>query len=174
MTEFQNRGNIKMKNSIKKIAIVAALFAVFAMETQGATNRLGKIKSTDSVVVSEDDPWFFQWAGNNSFMWPFGTTSHGPGTFTVNPTNGLSGFWIGTNTIAELLQPKLEDETDPEFDKVKNATSSISLGGDTTSGNRGIAIGVPSDPNYADGDFSLSMDGRFNFYYWRSDYMANA
>lgn len=174
MTEFQNRGNIKMKNSIKKIGLALAACVLFCGIAQAETKQLGKVKSTQNVVVSEDDPWFFQWAGNNSFMWPFGTTSHGPGTFTVNPTNGLNGFWIGTNTIAELLQPKLEDETDPEFDKVKNATSSISLGGDTTSGSRGIAIGVPSNPNYADGDFSLSMDGRLNLYYWRNDYMANA
>lgn len=161
-------------NSIKKIAIVAALFAVFAMETQGATNRLGKIKSTDSVVVSEDDPWFFQWTGKDNFVWPFATTqtSHGPGTFTINPVNGLGGFWIGTNTLAELLQPKIEDEIDPDFNSFLDSSYNLKVGNDTYAGQKAVAIGIPWNTRSDESDFYVSIAGDGIAYYWRTDYMG--
>lgn len=145
-------------NSIMKtltLALTCLTISGFAADPGKAV--LGDIPNNNQVVTQEVDSVFQTWTNSPSV------------NFKAEPSN----FWIGDRTLLDLLQPKIEDEIDPEFDKVKHATVSIALGGDTTSEGRGIAIGVPADTRYADNDLILSIDGRLNFYYWRSDYMAN-
>lgn len=50
--------------------------------------------------------WAFCWQGNNS-----GSiySSHGEGTFNINPKNGLSGLYIGEDTLADILADSLAD-----------------------------------------------------------------
>ena len=42
----------------------------------------------DELAITEDYPYY---------------TSHGVGTFNINPVGGLGGFWIGEQTLAEIL-----------------------------------------------------------------------
>lgn len=49
------------------------------------------------------DNFSFIWNGNNTFDYENRYTSHGPGTFQINPKNNLSGFYIGEQNMSQLL-----------------------------------------------------------------------
>ena len=59
--------------------------------------------------TSVGDSFSFVWNGDSEEYPPIqiGTnnyyTSHGQGTFNINPTNGLSGFYIGEQSLASVL-----------------------------------------------------------------------
>lgn len=43
----------------------------------------------------------YAWNGDETRTAPY--TSNGPGTFNINPAGGLSGFWIGAQTLASII-----------------------------------------------------------------------
>lgn len=49
------------------------------------------------------DTFSFIWNGSSIYSYNDRYKSHGPGSFQVNPENGLSGFWIGEQNMAQLL-----------------------------------------------------------------------
>ena len=51
-----------------------------------------------------DDEYAFAWNGDDAIDY----LSHGPGTYNINPYGGLSGFWIGEQTLEEILTNKAD------------------------------------------------------------------
>ena len=49
------------------------------------------------------DTFSFIWNGSSIYDYNDRYKSHGSGSFQVNPENGLSGFWIGEQNMAQLL-----------------------------------------------------------------------
>ena len=55
----------------------------------------------------EEDKYAFAWNGDDTRLTSyFPYTSHGPGTFNVNPAGGLDGFFIGEQTLSAILANK--------------------------------------------------------------------
>ena len=54
-----------------------------------------------NALTHADDRYAYAWNGDgdrtNSYI------SHGPGTFNINPVGGLSGFWIGEQTLTQVI-----------------------------------------------------------------------
>ena len=78
------------------------------------------------------DDYAYVWNGDDLIIDSY--TSHGPGTFNINPAGGLNGFWIGEQTLAEILANKADkadiSSTNPTF---SNAVLSVGLNIDTNS-----------------------------------------
>jgi hypothetical protein len=72
-----------------------------------------------SGIVSHAAGFASTSSGFASFTWQGGAgnyeestyTSHGSGTFNINPVGGTGGFWIGETTLAALLSAKANAET---------------------------------------------------------------
>lgn len=52
------------------------------------------------------DQYAFVWSGDSTRAIGDYYTSHGSGSFSINPADGLSGFWIGDQTLYSLLSAK--------------------------------------------------------------------
>lgn len=151
---FTNRGKNKMKN-IMKIA-VAAICAAFAVNVQGATNRLGSIKSTGYVVTKEDDPSFNSWLGGSEIRIPVDTNN----------------FYIGGIPFSNLMG--LGNETDPVFTSFRNRDWSLYLGKNSVAGQKGIAIGFAGVSERSDVGFTYIYSGIDVPFWWRNDYLQDA
>lgn len=81
-----------------------------ASSTSLATGIMTEADSTFAVVhgieaaVLSDDHYAFVWNGTNLEGIDDRYTSHGEGTFSINPVNGLSGLYIGEETLDQILQ----------------------------------------------------------------------
>ena len=148
---FTNRGKNKMKN-IMKIA-VAAICAAFAVNVQGATNRLGSIKSTGYVVTKEDDPSFNSWLGGSEIRIPVDTNN----------------FYIGGLPLSSLMG--LGKETDPTFTSFRNRDLSLYLGRNSAAGPKGIAIGFAGISERSDVGFTFLYSSADIAAWWRNDYI---
>ena len=51
----------------------------------------------------KSDSYSFAWNGDETRTRLY--ESHGPGTFNINPLGGLDGFWIGEQTLEDILTP---------------------------------------------------------------------
>jgi hypothetical protein len=49
------------------------------------------------------DQFSFVWNGKNLYGYNNRYKSHGAGTFSLNPENGISGIYIGEDTLASML-----------------------------------------------------------------------
>ena len=83
--------------------------------------------------ASDGHDYAFSWSGDGSRLDnPY--QSHGPGTFNVNPLGGLAGFWVGEETLSDIIGAKADktaiSATDPAF---SNAVLAVGLGIDTNS-----------------------------------------
>ena len=143
---FTNRGKNKMKNIMK--------IAAFAVNVQGATNRLGSIKSTGYVVTKEDDPSFNSWLGGSEIRIPVDTNN----------------FYIGGIPFSSLMG--IENETDPKFNNWRQSSYNLYAGYNSWAGQKAVAIGIPWNIFNDDSDFYISTDGKGVQYYWRKDYMG--
>lgn len=80
----------------------------------------------------EGHNYAFAWNGDHTRMTPY--TSHGAGTFNINPDGGLNGFWIGEQTLYTILTNKADkadiSATDTTF---SNAVLAVGLNIDTNS-----------------------------------------
>lgn len=52
------------------------------------------------------DDYSFAWNGDSARSDQY--SSHGPGTYNINPAGGLDGFWIGEQTLASILTNKAD------------------------------------------------------------------
>ena len=84
-------------------------YSVSSTPTSMATGVFSEAKSSFGVahgieaqVLSSDD-YAFVYSGVNQENIADRYTSHGPGTFSVNPAGGLSGFYVGEQSLCSLL-----------------------------------------------------------------------
>lgn len=63
----------------------------------GASSYAGGAKA----VTRKDDQNAFAWNGDGDKTEPY--SSHGPGTFSINPKGGLDGFYIGEQTLTQVI-----------------------------------------------------------------------
>ena len=54
----------------------------------------------------DGDDYAFAWNGDGARGDKY--TSHGPGTFNINPVGGLDGFWIGERTLLSIMSDKAD------------------------------------------------------------------
>ena len=84
-----------------------------------------------SQTLSEHS-FAFVWNGDNERASTY--NSNGPGTFNINPKDGLNGFWIGEQTLYAILTNKADkadiSSTNPTF---SNAVLAVGLNIDTNS-----------------------------------------
>ena len=80
----------------------------------------------------DTDHYAYSWSGEGTIFPSY--TSHGPGTFNINPVGGLDGFYIGGQTLHAILTNKADkadiSATDPTF---SNAVLAVGLNIDTNS-----------------------------------------
>ena len=109
------------------------------------TNASGDLSHTEGFVTAAEGfashaeggkartlsghTYAYAWNGDNSRSEDNPYTSHGEGTFNVNPAGGLGGFWIGEQTLEAILEDAVKDKADraslaPEY----SATSAYSVG----------------------------------------------
>lgn len=86
-------------------------------------------------ATREEDKYAFVWNGDDRRAYPlFPYIAHGPGTFNINPKDGLNGLFIGEQTLYTILTNKADkadiSATDPTF---SNAVLAVGLNIDTNS-----------------------------------------
>ena len=105
----------------------------FSHAEGGNTTASGDYSHAEGVLSLANDNFSYTWngdyhVGDNPYP------SHGPGTFNINPIGGLDGFYIGEQTLYELLARKADQAdisaTDPTF---SNAVLAVGLNVDTNS-----------------------------------------
>ena len=62
-----------------------------------------------SSQTREGDHLAFAWNGDATISGRY--SSHGPGTFNINPAGGLDGFYIGEQTLYEIITNKADKAT---------------------------------------------------------------
>lgn len=83
--------------------------------TSLATGILAEAEANFGVVhgieakIKKGDDYAFVFNGTNLQGIADRYTSHGEGTFSINPLSGLSGFYVGEQTLADLLDSSRED-----------------------------------------------------------------
>lgn len=56
-----------------------------------------------NAQVPQGDNQAFVWNGKNLYGYNNKYTSHGPGTFSINPENGISGIYIGEENLSDMV-----------------------------------------------------------------------
>ena len=98
------------------------------------TEAYGDSSHTDGYKSQTlyDHKYAFAWNGDGTRSIQY--TSHGPGTFNINPAGGLNGFYIGEQTLFAILTNKADkadiSSTNPT---VSNAVLAVGLNIDTNS-----------------------------------------
>ena len=78
------------------------------------------------------DAYSFAWNGDETRTDQY--SSHGPGTFNINPYGGLDGFWIGEQTLYSILTNKADKaDISAENPTFSNAVLAVGLNIDTNS-----------------------------------------
>ena len=78
------------------------------------------------------DAYSYAWNGDSELGSPY--SSHGVGTFNINPYGGLDGFWIGEQTLAEILTNKADKaDISSENPTFSNAVLAVGMNIDTNS-----------------------------------------
>ena len=62
------------------------------------------------IHTKEQDSYAFAWNGDDQIQQ---YTSHGPGTFNINPAGGLNGFYIGKQTLYAIMTNKADKAVNP-------------------------------------------------------------
>lgn len=70
-----------------------------------------------NVEAISNETFAFVWNGKNLYGYDNRYTSHGAGSFSINPENGLSGFYIGEQSLANILNDKIYID-DNQVDKL--------------------------------------------------------
>ena len=58
----------------------------------------------------EGDSYAYAWNGDNTIPAPY--TSNGPGTFNINPVGGMYGFYIGEQTLDQVITAAISVKAD--------------------------------------------------------------
>lgn len=66
-----------------------------------------------NVEAISNETFAFVWNGKNLYGYNNRYKSHGAGTFSLNPENGLSGFYIGEKHLADILYNSISNEIEP-------------------------------------------------------------
>lgn len=85
-----------------------------------AKSSFGVAHGIEAQVLSSDD-YAFVYSGVNQENIADRYTSHGPGTFSVNPAGGLSGFYVGEQSLCSLLSSSSGSGTCDFNNNVKTA-----------------------------------------------------
>ena len=93
-------------------------------ESTTASGDYSRAEGIDSKT-EKDHAYAFAWNGDSSRSSPY--TSHGPGTFNINPAGGLDGFWFGEQTLASIMSDKADEFTEWEFSGDKSEGVSYSM-----------------------------------------------
>lgn len=73
------------------------------------TSAQGEGSMSAGAVSFSTHPYSFSWQGTTTYdVTNNAYSSHGPGTFNINPVGGLAGFWIGETTLDALLGAKAD------------------------------------------------------------------
>ena len=72
----------------------------------------------------------FVWNGKDLYGYDNRYKSHGPGSFSINPLSGLSGFYIGEKHLADILYNSISNEIEPLKNNVNQniATLNTNIG----------------------------------------------
>ena len=69
------------------------------------------------------DPFSFAWSGDVGRETKY--ESHGPGTFNINPYGGLDGFWIGEQTLSQVISDETANKADKTSVYTKTETDAL-------------------------------------------------
>ena len=126
--------------------------------TSLATGILAEAEANFGVVhgieakIKKGDDYAFVFNGTNLPGIADRYTSHGEGTFNVNPVSGVNGFYIGNQTLSGILSSSCQPKG--------NYLSSNALNGYKTYDNTVTSLTAQSGfKTYADAKSSLSSDG---------------
>lgn len=75
-----------------------------------ANGSFGVVHGIEAQILSSDE-YAFVYSGVNQPNITDRYTSHGAGTFNINPTDGLSGFYIGEQTLDQILSSKADADS---------------------------------------------------------------
>ena len=81
--------------------------------------------------TSEGHQYSFAWNGDTSVINRY--SSHGPGTFNINPVGGADGFYIGEQTLSDVIFVSLTNNISAGNPTFSNAVLSVGLNIDTNS-----------------------------------------
>ena len=108
ITDAVPRFNDKYGNpTAVKIASRASSIQVgkYSLANGSKVNASGDYSHAEGVnsLTRVDDGYAYAWNGDRDRTNSY--SSHGPGTFNINPLGGLDGFWIGEQTLSSILTP---------------------------------------------------------------------
>ena len=116
----------------------------------------GVVHGIEAKILSGDD-YAFVFNGTNLPGIDQRYTSHGEGTFNINPTNGLSGLYVGEETMSQILSAAIPLSTS-ELINDSNFLSTISIA--TISSLGGIKLGYSQTGN----NYPISLDANNKAY----------
>lgn len=67
----------------------------------------GKYSHAEGVATQAINDYAFVWNGDDAVS--VGYSSHGKGTFNINPVGGISGFYIGEKTLTQIINAVIVD-----------------------------------------------------------------
>lgn len=107
---FGNYSHAEGRQSVAGKVKTGSVAAKFAAHAEGYnTKALGDASHAAGVNVDVNEDYAFGWNGDRTISY----ASHGTGTFSINPINGLSGFWIGKDNFVQCVLSAVQamDET---------------------------------------------------------------
>ena len=90
-----------------------------------------------NVEAISNETFAFVWNGKDLYGYDNRYKSHGPGSFSINPLSGLSGFYIGEKHLADILYNSISNEIEPLKNNVNQniATLNTNIGSITQATN---------------------------------------
>lgn len=87
-------------------------FGDYSHAEGGNTTASGSGSHTDGInsQTRSEDYFAYAWNGDITRQAPY--TSHGAGTFNINPLGGLNGFWIGEQTLSGIISDGVTNKVD--------------------------------------------------------------
>ena len=89
-------GGLTLAGKVKS-GSTAATYSTHAEGYQ--TSAIGIASHASGIKTNVSNDYAFGWNGKSDETY----SSHGNGTFNINPANGISGFWIGTKNLGQYI-----------------------------------------------------------------------
>ncbi len=97
---------------------VGSAAAKFAAHAEGYnTKALGDVSHAAGINVDVNEDYAFGWNGDRMASY----SSHGAGTFNINPKNGLSGFYIGQDNFIQCVLSAVQSMDEMQKAALKTA-----------------------------------------------------
>ena len=103
----------------------------FSHAEGGSTTASGICSHADGYVARAKDDYAYSWNGNFKTDIPY--DSHGKGTFNINPVGGVNGFYIGEQTLSDVIFVSITNNVSAENPTFSNAVLAVGLNIDTNS-----------------------------------------